>query len=289
MKKILGLLLIIFSLTGCDLFKSDSMENITILTSNYPLEYVTNYLYGDYSVVTSIYPDGVDISKYNFTDKQIRDYSKKDMFIYMGGTNDSNQALTFLNKNKDLKIIDSAFGIQTKYTTDELWLNPSNMIMMSQNIKDGLSEYITSKHLKDEINKRYETLKEELSNLDADYKTTILNAKEKTIVTNSDNLLFLEKYNVNVISLSKTNHDYEKNLSTLKSYLKQENILYFYLYENETTEKEVTNLLEENEIETLTIKNLKNITDEEREEDSNYIKIMSENLDLLKKELYKNN
>ena len=289
MKKILGLLLIIFSLTGCDLFKSDSMENITILTSNYPLEYVTNYLYGDYSVVTSIYPDGVDISKYNFTDKQIRDYSKKDMFIYMGGTNDSNQALTFLNKNKDLKIIDSAFGIQTKYTTDELWLNPSNMIMMSQNIKDGLSEYITSKHLKDEINKRYETLKEELSNLDADYKTTILNAKEKTIVTNSDNLLFLEKYNVNVISLSKTNPDYEKNLSTLKSYLKQENILYFYLYENETTEKEVTNLLEENEIETLTIKNLKNITDEEREEDSNYIKIMSENLDLLKKELYKNN
>ena len=289
MKKILGLLLIIFSLTGCDLFKSDSMENITILTSNYPLEYVTNYLYGDYSVVTSIYPDGVDISKYNFTDKQIRDYSKKDMFIYMGGTNDSNQALTFLNKNKDLKIIDSAFGIQTKYTTDELWLNPSNMIMMSQNIKDGLSEYITSKHLKDEINKRYETLKEELSNLDADYKTTILNAKEKTIVTNSDNLLFLEKYNVNVVSLSKTNPDYEKNLSTLKSYLKQENILYFYLYENETTEKEVTNLLEENEIETLTIKNLKNITDEEREEDSNYIKIMSENLELLKKELYKNN
>ena len=289
MKKILGLLLIIFSLTGCDLFKSDSMENITILTSNYPLEYVTNYLYGDYSVVTSIYPDGVDISKYNFTDKQIRDYSKKDMFIYMGGTNDSNQALTFLNKNKDLKMIDSAFGIQTKYTTDELWLNPSNMIMMSQNIKDGLSEYITSKHLKDEINKRYETLKEELSNLDADYKTTILNAKEKTIVTNSDNLLFLEKYNVNVISLSKTNPDYEKNLSTLKSYLKQENILYFYLYENETTEKEVTNLLEENEIETLTIKNLKNITDEEREEDSNYIKIMSENLELLKKELYKNN
>ncbi len=289
MKKILGLLLIIFSLTGCDLFKSDSMENITILTSNYPLEYVTNYLYGDYSVVTSIYPDGVDISKYNFTDKQIRDYSKKDMFIYMGATNDSNQALTFLNKNKELKIIDSSFGIPTKYTEDELWLNPSNMIMMSQNIKEGLSEYITSKHLKDEINTRYETLKEELSNLDAEYKTTILNAKEKTIVTNSDNLLFLEKYNVNVISLNKDNPDYEKNLSTLKNYLKQENILYFYLYENEDTEKEVTNLLEENEIEALTIKNLKNITDEEREQDSNYIKIMSENLDLLKKELYKNN
>ena len=75
------------------------MENIDIITTNYALEFVTRYLYGDNSLVTSIYPDGVDIDNYTFTEKQIKDYSKKDLFIYMGNTNDSNQAVTFLNNN----------------------------------------------------------------------------------------------------------------------------------------------------------------------------------------------
>ncbi len=289
MKKLLGLLLIMFSLTGCSIFKIDNMENITVLTSNYALEYITNYLYGEYSVVTSIYPDGVDISKYNFTDKQVRDYSKEDLFIYMGSTNDSNQALTFLNKNKNLKIIDASFGIQTKYIEDELWLNPSNTIMMAQNIKDGLGEYITSKNLKDKVTEKFDSLKVELSNLDALYKTTILNARDKTIVTNTDALLFLEKYNVNVVSLDKNNQDYEKNLALFKSFLKDESILYFYQYENKEIENDIKTLLDENKIEILTIKNLKNITDEERDTDANYISIMTDNLEQLKKELYKNN
>ena len=45
MKKIfISLLLVIvtLSLTGC---KRDSMENITIYTTTYPIEYITNRLY----------------------------------------------------------------------------------------------------------------------------------------------------------------------------------------------------------------------------------------------------
>ncbi len=289
MKKIIILFLLVFTLSGCSLFKSDSMDGITILTSNYALEYVTNYLYGDNSVVTSIYPDGVDISNYKFTNKQIRDYSKEDMFIYMGLTNDSNQALTFLNKNKNLKIIDASFGIQYKYKEDELWLNPSNILMISQNIKDGLSEYITSKNLKDEISKRYENIKVELSNLDANYKTTVQNARDKVIAVNSDSLLFLEKYNIEVISLDKNNPDYEKNLILFKENLAEETLKYFYVYENSEVDSSINNLVTDNNLEILNIKNLKNITDEERDTNATYITLMTSNLEELKKELYKNN
>ena len=289
MKKIIILFLLVFTLSGCSLFKSDSMDGITILTSNYALEYVTNYLYGENSVVTSIYPDGVDISNYNFTDKQIRDYSKKDLFIYMGSTEDSNQALTFLNKNKNLKIIDASYGIECKYKEDELWLNPSNILMVSQNIKDGLSEYITSKSLKEEVNSRYENIKVELSNLDANYKTTVQNARDKIIAVNSDSLLFLEKYNIEVLSLDKNNPDYEKNLTLFKGYLNDEALKYFYVYENTELEPSIKTLVEDNKLEILNIKNLKNITDEERDLNENYITIMNTNLEEIKKELYKNN
>lgn len=289
MKKIIILLAIIFFITGCSLFKRDNMENIDIITTNYALEYVTRYLYGENSLVTSIYPDGINIDEYEFTEKQIKDYSKKDLFIYMGNTIDSNHAVTFLNNNNDIKIIDATYGMQYKYQTDELWLNPSNLLMISQNIKNGLGEYITSTYLLKDIDKLYEELKVELSSLDAEYKTTIENANYKTIVVNSDNLLFLEKYDLNVISLDKNNQSYDKNLALFKNYYKQGNIKYLYIYENIELDSDVKTFIEENKIETFIIKNLKNITDDERDRDENYLSIMYKNLEEFKKELYKSN
>ena len=288
MKKIIIIFITLFFISGCSLFKRDEMENINVITTNYTLEYVVNYLYGDNSLVSSIYPDGVDIDNYTFTEKQIKDYSKKDLFVYMGVTNDSDQAVTFLNHNNKIKIIDATYGMNYKYTADELWLNPSNLLMITQNIKNGLGEYITSTYLLKNIDSLYDELKVKLSNLDAEYKTSIENAPEKTIVVNSDNLLFLEKYDLNVISLDENNTNYERNLALFKSYLRQETIKYLYIYENAPLTEEVKQTVEDNSVETLDIKNLKNITDEERDQNEDYFTIMYNNLEEIKKELYKN-
>ena len=288
MKKIIIIFITLFFISGCSLFKRDEMENINVITTNYTLEYVVNYLYGDNSLVSSIYPDGVDIDNYTFTEKQIKDYSKKDLFVYMGVTNDSDQAVTFLNHNNKIKIIDATYGMNYKYTADELWLNPSNLLMITQNIKNGLGEYITSTYLLKNIDSLYDELKVKLSNLDAEYKTSIENAPEKTIVVNSDNLLFLEKYELNVISLDENNTNYERNLALFKSYLRQETIKYLYIYENAPLTEEVKKIIEDNSVETLDIKNLKNITDEERDQNEDYFTIMYNNLEEIKKELYKN-
>ena len=40
------------------------MDDIEIIVTNYPNEYVIKYLYGDHSTITSIYPDGVDTANY---------------------------------------------------------------------------------------------------------------------------------------------------------------------------------------------------------------------------------
>ncbi|MBQ8892753.1 MAG: zinc ABC transporter substrate-binding protein [Bacilli bacterium] len=280
--------LVILTVTGCSLFKRDNMENISIITTNYSLEYAVKSLYGENALITSIYPDGVNIDNYSFTEKQIKDYSAKDMFIYMGLTKDSNQAVTFLNKNNKIKIIDATFGMQFKNKEDELWLNPSNLLMISQNIKNGLSEYISSTYLLKNIDKLYEQLKVELSSLDAEYKTSIENANFKTIFVNDDALLYLTKYDLEVISLDKENLSYDKNIQLFKSYLKQGTIKYLYVYENSVTQEDVDAIVNENNVEKITFKNLKNITDEERESEQTYVSLMYDNLENLKKELYKN-
>lgn len=287
-KKICLLIIIIFTTSACTLFKRDNMENIDIITSNYAMEYIVRYLYGENSIINSIYPDGVDIDTYKFTNKQIEDYSEKDLFIYMGLTNDSDQAVTFLNANNNIKIIDATFGMDYQNKVDELWLNPANLLMIAQNVKNGLGEYITSKYLLKDINSYYEELKVELSSLDAEYKTSIENANSNTIVVNDDSLLYLTKYGLNVISIDSNNPNYEKNIALFKSYIKNQSIKYLYVYENTELSEDILELVNNNQITTLTFYNLKNITDEKRDQDETYLTIMYNNLDEIKKELYKN-
>ena len=192
-KKILLLILTLFLLTGCDLFKRDTMENINIITTIYPLEYATNYLYGSSSNVMSIYPDDINTDTYNLTEKQLKDNSKKDLFIYMGLSKDSDIAVKLIEKNKKLKLIDATFGMEYKKDLSELWLNPSNLLMILQNIKNGLDEYIDNTYIKIEIDEKYNELKMILSEIDANLKTTMENATKKTIYCNSNSLLFLEE------------------------------------------------------------------------------------------------
>ena len=76
-KKILILLIITISLlSGCEL-KKDSMEDITIYTTIYPIRYLIDSLYGENSTIYSIYPSGVDPKNFELSDKKITELFKK--------------------------------------------------------------------------------------------------------------------------------------------------------------------------------------------------------------------
>jgi len=286
MKKIKILICTLLFLTGCSLFKRDNMENISIITTIYPLEYSIDYLYGQSSAIASIYPDDTNIDEYKLTDKQIKDNSQKDLFIYMGLTKDSDIAVDLINNNKNLKLIDATFGMEYKTDVSELWLNPSNLLMILQNIKNGLDEYIDNAYLKLEIDDKYKELKLELSELDASLKTTIENATKKKIYTNNKSMLFLEKYGLTVIVVDEEYEQYEKNLALLNESIEKGEVTYFYQLEDTTLPKSVKTLVDNNKIKEIEFRNLKNITDEERSNKNTYVDITEKNIENLKKELY---
>ena len=286
MKKIKYMLLSLLLLTGCTLFKRDNMENINIITTIYPLEYLTHNIYGQSSIVNSIYPDDIDVDNYKLTEKQIKDNSQKDLFIYMGLTSDSDIAVELINQNKELKLIDATFGMEYKENVSELWLNPSNLLMILQNIKNGLDEYIDNTYLKLEIDEKYNNIKLALSELDANLKTTIENATKKTIYTNSNSMLFLEKYGLKVIVVNEDIELYEKNLALLNDAIESEKITYFFRMEDTTTPVSVKKLEDANKLKELEFRNLKNITDTERTNKEDYINITEKNIESLKKEIY---
>ncbi len=289
MKKIkyLGVFLLIALIltTGC--FKRDNLEGIEIVTTVYPLEYVTNYLYGEHSIVNSIYPDGTDTSSYSLSKKQISDYSKKKLFIYNRITDDKDIAIEFLDKNQKMLIIDATYGMEITYGEEELWLNPSNLLMMTQNIKNGLKEYMTNSYLEKEIDKKYEEIKVSLSELDAEIKLTAANATRKTIVVNSNSLKFLEKYGFEVISLDDSvSNVSDKTISEVENKINNNEVKHIFLLENKENSSAVNKVIEDTKVSTYTFRKLDNITDDDRDDKNNYFTIMIDNIDLLKDELY---
>lgn len=292
--KIKKFLILIFTILlimpGCSITK-DSMENITIYTTIYPIKYLLDSLYGDNATINSIYPSGVDTGDYELSDKKLEEYSKTDLFVFNSLDKDRDYAVKMINKNKNLKVIDVSLGITYTSNITELWLNPYNYLMMAQNTKDGLLEYIDNPYLITNsdgtgIEDKYETLKYNLSRLDADYKENINLAPYKTIVVDNDMFKFLEKYNLKVISLEDNDNLTDSTVNEVKKLVNNGTIKYIYSSKDETNDV-CKNIIDNYGIDLITLNTMETIDGGITNSNENYITIMNNNLDLLDKELYK--
>lgn len=286
MKKIFVCFSIIcsFLLTGC--IKRDSMEDISIYTSVYPVEYITNRLYGEHSKITSIYPDGVITEMYSLNDKQIKDYSKSDLFIFNGLSDEKNYLQPMLKSNKDLKIIDATLSMEFNSYQEELWLDPANALMLARNIKTGLNEYINNHYLKNEIESNYESLKLDLSNLSAKLNVISSSSSNPTIVVSSDMFKFLEKYGFNVISLDEKSVT-DKNIADVKRMISNGEVKHIFVIDDVDNSPVVQGIIDETGVQTLAFHPLSSLSDNERTRKKDYMSLSFENINLLKQELYR--
>ena len=334
--KLLVIFLGIFMLSGCDLFKTDIMEDIDVYTTTYPNTYLIKYLYKDHASVHSIYPTGVNFMEYELSDKKISEYAKVDLYVFNGQDieHDYDIAIKMINKNQNLKHINTTGGMpEYTYSIEELWLNPLDYLMMAKNVKNSLSEYITNPYLVNEVTSNYENLEYELSKLDALYKDTLVGGTYNTIVCDNNLFKFLEKYNINVIpleekiinivvengdNLSDISSKYNvsisdiltynnkkdetlkvgenikipiqvidsSNLNKVKKLIAEGKIKYIYSDSLETNEV-VSKLIEEEKLELVTINTMYSIDGGVTNNNETYQTIMNDNLELLKKELYK--
>ncbi len=286
MKKILSILFIlvlILNVSGC--FKKDTMEGIIIYTTVYPIEYITNFLYGEHAEIISIYPSNVDVISYKLTNKQLQDYSQGGLYIYNGLSNEKNYAIEMLNINRKLKIIDGAMNMEYSYGMEELWLDPSNFLMLAQNIKMGFEEYITNPYLKNEINNNYENIKIKLSEIDAELNLIARNAENKTLIVSNNVFLFLEKYGFEVISLEESALSARK-ISDVREMIEKGKIKYIFVKSDQDINDTITEFINTYEVELQPLNTGTNLTEQERQERINFIDVMNKNIDFLQKQVY---
>lgn len=295
MKKRIILIILIMTLTllsGCKLnIDTDSMKDIKVYTTIYPIRYLIDSLYGTNSTIYSIYPSGVEPKDFQISDKKLEEYSQADLFVFNSLDKERDYAVKMINKNKKLKIIDVSMGMTYDNDVAELWLNPYNYLMMAQNTKNGLLEYISNPYLitNDEgtgVEDKYEALKYDLSRLDADIKETISLSSYDTIVVDNDVFNFLSKYNLNVISLEEDDKLTDIKINEVKKLINEGKIKYIYSSKTETNNT-CKKLIEDYGVELVTFNTMETVDGGITNSNENYVTVMNNNLELLNKELYK--
>lgn len=282
--KVLLLIGMLFLASGC--FKRDDLEDVDIYTTVYPIQYVTDILYGYNSNVKSIYPAEVDVGEYSLNDKQIEEYSKGAIFVYNGLTTEKSIARDLLNKNRKLKIIDVSQGLEYNHSVEELWLNPRDFLMLAHNVKNGLEEYINNKYIIEEINKNYEDLKVLISSYDAQLETAPDNAKDPNIIIASDTLDFLSKYGFTVTNIDESSGEISSTTKQkAKKLINDKTIKYIYMLDNQQETdfiKELISLGAEKKV----LKSMTILTEEDIKNGATYKTMMRDNIEDIKKEVY---
>lgn len=283
MKKVftsIVLVLSIFLTSGC--WDKKNMEEITINTTVYPITFIANTLYNENAKIESVYPNGVNLKKFNLTPKQEKEYSKSDIFIYNGLTNEKDIAKSFINHNKRISIIDISYGLKYKYGVEELWLAPNNFLMISKNVKNSLKDYVSSKYTKKMIDKNYKELEETISLMDAELRLIAENAKENqknTIITSNDTLKFLNSYGFNVISLADEENSKNNNLNMIKSNFKNGKYTTIFMLTGDEETELIKSLINDYRAKTITVDSMISLSKENIEAGNDYIMIMNEFLD----------
>lgn len=281
MKKIIVLLMSLFLLTGC--LEEEKLDKIAY-TTYYPLEFATNYMYKDFATVKSIYPNGIDTSKYTLTDKQKSIYASSDMFVYAGVTDEVKLAAEFLNTNQNISIIDGTKGLSYSSEVCELWLDPSNYLMIARNIKSTLIDYANNVYDEEKIDKLYDELKIKISEIDVDLTMMGKNASNKNILVTNDSFNFLSKYNINVISIKEGD---TKSINDAKKLINSGEIKYAYVLRGNTLSEEIETFIKNYNLEKIEIDSMYTITDEDKNNGNDYLSIMTENINKFKTELFR--
>ncbi len=281
-KKLIILILCIFLMTGC--FNQSSMDNIDIMTTTYPIEYLVNQIYGYNSTIDSIYPRGINVRGYKLTDKKYREYANTDLFVYNGLTDEKEIALQLLNNNKHLRIIDVTKGISLNKDECELWLSPSNYLMLAQNIKNGLLDYVKTTVAKQQVEENYDNLRLIISTFDAELKLVAENAKNKTIIIGNDVFSFLEKYGFQIINIEENDTYLPIHFQEAKNKITDKSNTNVFVLDIDEESDNVKNLKSAG-AEVIKVNSMLNRTEEEETEGTDYQKLMKQFIEAIQQEV----
>ena len=321
MKKmvILGVLISLFvSLSACSMNEvhSDAVivkGPVKVMTSIYPLQYFTKRIGGEKVEVDSLLPPGADAHTFEPTADDMITIAESDLFLYNGvGMESYSEKITNALKGEKtmmkeatvgINLISSGHGHEDAHSDDHedsyeeehhhgdydphVWLDPTRSILMASNVRDALVELRPEE--KETFDQNYKELKRELEQLDKEFHAIVEDAEHPEILVSHAAYGYWEDtYGIEQLSISGISPTEEPSQKELKELIEtaKKHHIHYVIFEQNVTSRLGKIIQKEMKAEPLTLHNLSVLTDEDIEQDEDYLSLMKQNIETLKQAIH---
>lgn len=305
MKRVLStltILILVFGLTGCTNKSTNARVEgkINVVTSFYTMQDFAYKVGGDKINVINLVPSGTEPHDWEPKAKDITKLKNADVFVYNGAGMENwvTKVLASAN-NKDLVVVEATKGISLSEGHDDseknedkenidphVWLNPKNAIKQLESIKNSFVSVDAEN--KDFYEANYKKYSDEISRLDKDFKDAVATFKRKDIVVAHAAFGYLcEAYGLNQVAIEGLNAESEPTaarMAEISKFAKENNVKTIF-FEELVSPKVAKAIAKEVGAQTDMLNPLEGLTDEAIAKGKEYISVMRDNLEALKKAL----
>ncbi|PYI55257.1 ABC transporter substrate-binding protein [Paenibacillus flagellatus] len=302
------LLLAVF-MTGCGKSTVTLSEGkVNVVTTFYPLYDFASRIGGDRVNVVNLVPAGVEPHDWSPKSRDLANMGKAQLFLYNGAGFEGwvHDFLDSLNKDSGLTVVEASEGIELLHgvpheddghgheheheddsdVDPHVWVSPKSALKMAENVKNGLVRADAANQAYYEAN--YETLKKQLSDLDAKFTDALAKAGKKEIVVSHQAFGYLARdYGLTQMPIMGLAPDAEptaQDLKEINKFVKEHQVKYIF-FEELVSDKLAKTLAKDAGIETLVLNPVEGLTEEQINAGEHYVTVMENNLQNLLKAL----
>lgn len=284
-------------LTGCGASDNSSKgfkeeDKISVVTTIYPMYDFVKNIAGDKAEVINLVPAGTEPHDFELSTGDMQLMEQADMFVYNGAGMEHfvDKTLNSIS-NSNLIVVEAAEKIapikgEDGDTDPHTWLSVTNAVLEAERIKDAFVEMDADNA--DYYEANFETYKEKLEKLDSDYRTELTNLSKDTIVVAHEAFGYLcKEYKLKQEAVEGLTADSEPDSARMKEIIDfcQAEDIKIIFFEELVNPKVANAIASETGAETMVLNPIEGLTAEQEEQGLNYIGLMEQNLEALKKAL----
>lgn len=286
-------------------------DKLQVVTTFYPMYDFTKQVAQTDAEVSMLLEAGMEVHSFEPSSQMIAEIQDADVFIYNSpemetwvpdvlasiDTSDmvvicASDAITLLEYEGEAHAHDheseeEGANAGHSHTVDpHVWLDPVLAQTEVSTIAEGLAE--ADPDNAEDYLENAGIYNGKLNELDEAYRAAFEGTENRTFVTQHAAFAYLAaRYDLNQISVTGLNAEVEPSaaaLATLSDYVKANNISHIY-FENNASSQTAETLAEEVGVELAVLSPLEGITEEDQKKGSDYISVMLDNLEALKKSI----
>lgn len=287
--------------------KESSNEGLSVMTTFYPMYEFTQQVAGDAANVTMLIPAGTDSHGFEPSAQDVAQISEADVFVYSSPEMET-WVMDILSviESEDVVVVEATEKIellenhpeeigQESHDHEEghshaidphVWLDPVYAQQQVETIRDGLIE--ADPDNESLYTEQSDQFSAELDTLDQEYTEAFANAENRTFVTQHAAFGYLaERYELTQVSIGGLSTETEPNparLAEISSYVQEEDIPVIY-YNQSASSAIADTVAQETSTKTAQLHSIEGVSEEEQAEGSDYLSIMRQNLEALKRSI----